>query len=305
MDSERRHELQDNALEQSLRKAPALLRDYGTYLVLAVIAVAAGWYWYNARSSEAVAKQDATSQALLNLSRTLGSAEQMGEFAAFMPPDELARRQSELTSEFDQYALVVTDNGQPAARAHLLRLQGDLAWAMATLPAASGNSASTQPSTQPAPATRPAADWLADARASYRKVVEQYPKQTADNLAALFGLAAVAEQDGKFDEAATFYDQLIARDDLGEATKSIAVQRKTLLSLLGVAPRLVAAEVPPASTQPAEIGDLMRMLPDGVDPAAGPATSPSLLPATTPAAAEVGEDAFLPPTATTSPATQP
>ena len=113
---------------------------------------------------------------------------------------------------------------------------------------------------------------------------ESGPVVAAGAIAALFGLAAVAEQERRFDDAGTFYDRLIARDDLGEATKNIARGRKELLPLLGVEPRLVAAAVPPPTsqpaTQPADLNDLMRLLPP---PASQPSTEPADEPATEPA----------------------
>ena len=288
MADDRRPEIDadENMLERSLRKTPEFFRDYGTYLLLGVIVLAAGWWWYNARLDAAAARDQNAAQALANLTRTLSTTQQLAQTAAFLPPDALARQQGELTAEFDANAAAVTSDGDAGAKSHVLRLRGDFAWTMATLPTPTGEGPpttrpTTEASTQPAPpvaaapATRPAADWLADARAAYNQVVEQYPRRTSDNLAALFGLAAVAEQEDRFDDAGGFYDRVLARDDLGDATKNVARQRKALLPMLGVNPRLVAAAPPPAATRPATqpitLDDLQRLLP----PASRSATEPA------------------------------
>ena len=268
----------ENMLERALRKSPDFLRDYGTYLLLGLCVLAAGWWYYNTRANAEAVRSQNTAQGLSNLARTVSSADAAKRTAAFQTPDNLARQQSELTSEFDANAAAVSGEGNAGAKSAVLRLRGDFAWAMATLPTPLADSpASTQPSTQPVPTTRPASEWLADAQSAYTQVVEQYPKQTADNLAALFGLAAVAEQEGRFDEAGKFYDQLLARDDLGEGTKAIARQRKALLPMLGQNPRLIAAAPPPPTSQPASqpamsLDDLRNLLPP---PATRPATEPA------------------------------
>ena len=196
----------------------------------------------------------------------------MAQFAAFLPASEMDKQQAQLAAEFDSNAAVVDETGDSGAKGHALRLRGDFGWIFATLPPSPPAPPSTQPSTQPVPTTRPSSAWLADARAAYEAVVADHAQQTADALGSLFGLAAIAEQSTEFGKARDYYDQILARDDLGDATRTVARRRRALLDVLGTEPRLVASKTPAAATQP-DIGDLLKLLPD-------PTTQPADQPAT-------------------------
>ena len=124
------HDLDDeNMLERALRKSPDFLRDYGTYLLLGLCVLAAGWWYYNSRAAAEAVRGQNTAQGLSNLARTVSSAEAAKRTAAFQTPDKLARQQSELTSEFDANAASVTGEGHAGgASRRVLRLRGDFAW---------------------------------------------------------------------------------------------------------------------------------------------------------------------------------
>ena len=252
-DSDRPLDPDANALERGLRRAPSFLAEYGSYLLLAaVLAVALVWFYNSRRDSEQL-QQQATSQALVNMARVVDGARQLRTFAAVLPSDDLDRRKAELASEFEAYApLAAEAAGDDGARAHGLRLRGDFGWIMATFPAGrpATRPAATQPAEDltPAPATRPAGSWLDEATAAYTQLIERYPGPAGDNLAALFGLAAVAEQRGDFDAAAGRYDAVMARPEYGESAKAAARDRKALLPLLGTRPYLAPPRPPETST---------------------------------------------------------
>lgn len=292
MDSERRHELEENSLARALGKAPSFLWEYGAYVLLGLAVVVSVFFYMRTRSSAELSKREAEAASLYNMNTALDRAKEARQFAAFLPPEELAARQEDAASEIQQWASIPSDSERPGVRAHALRLRGDMAWTLASFPPPRKPVPATQPASTTQPATRPATDlaggntrsaedWLADAEAAYSQVLKEYPDQTADVLAALFGLAAIAEQRGNFQGAVGFYDQIIARDDIGEGAHTLAERRKDMLQILRVNPRLGAPRTP--ATQPA--------------------TQPTTGPVTQPAAGPGDVEPLSPPT--TAPATQP
>ena len=315
MDAERRHELEQNTLAQALTKAPALFWEYGAYLLLGIAVIVALYFYFSTRSAAQIQEREGEAASLYNMASAIEQAERSRLEAVFLSPEEIIARQADATGDFRAYENLPATSDRPGVRAHALRLRGDLNWTLATFPEPAP--ATTQPATQPttAPAgdaaTRPAIDpttrpvlggadgleppseelWLDEAEAAYREVVEKYSTHTADVLASLFGLAAVAEQRGEFDLAVTYYDQVIERVDIGEGPEMLARQRKELANRLSLSPRLAPPTAPATrpATQPAEDIDL-GPAPFGPTSAtttpatpATPTTAPSTQPATQPA----------------------
>ena len=300
MESERRHELEENSLARAMRKAPELIWEYGAYALLAVAVVVAVYFYFRNRTVNAQLERQATAQGLYNMLDAVNGLERLRTMAVFVPAETLQQQTGELRANFETYAELANRSTDPGTLCHALRLRGDFAWAMATLPSPDAGDAATQPATGPStapvtrPATRPslmpATDWLAQAEAAYRQVVERYPKQTADNLAALFGLAAIAEQRGNFGAAGEHYDAVVARTDVSDAIKEVARQRKALLGHMTLAPRLAPPRAPatqPAATQPGDLMDtttrtmpadlqsaLDRLLPPTTEPTTQPGAEP-------------------------------
>lgn len=301
MDSERRHELDQNTLAQALTKAPTFLWEYGSYLLLAIAVIVALYFFFRTRSTSELQKREAESASLFNMTTAVEGARDARQFASFLSAKDVADRQAQVVAEFEQFADLPATSARPGVRAHAARLRGDLAWTLATFPAPRP-APPTQPTTGPStlPATRPSLEdvlsgandatartpeeWLQEAETAYREVVDNYSSHTADNLAALFGLAAVAEQRGDFKAAVGYYERLLARDDVGAGAKTLATQRKAMAGTLGMSPRLAPPRpVTQPSTQPTT-QSTTRPAPGEVDPSpAGLGPAPSTAPATRPA----------------------
>jgi tetratricopeptide (TPR) repeat protein len=288
MDSQRRHELEQNSLYQALAKLPTFAVEYGAYILLGVAVVVALYYFFHTRRTAAQQELEAEAVGVYSMVETVDAAEQFRRLAGFVTPEEMAQRQADFASDFEAFSLLPSTSERPGVKARALRLRGDFNWTLASYPeprSVASTSPSTQPSTQSStqPSTRgaddllfppttrqssPAEAYLREAEAAYREVLDTYPEQTADNMAALFGLAAIAEQRGQFAEAAKYYDRLVEREDAPEGSKSLARQRKGLLQTLALNPRL-AKSIPPA-TRPATV--------PSTQPATGPATGPATRP---------------------------
>lgn len=293
MDSHRRHELEHNSLYQALQRVPGLLVDYGSYVLLGLAVVVALYFFFRTRSTAVQQEREAEAVGLYSMAETVDAAQQFRRLSGFMSSEEVAARHSDLASNFEAYSLLPATSQRPGVRSRALRLRGDFGWTLATYPkprpagvgpstqpaTAPATAPTTQRATAPAPTTQPsqAEVWLGEAEAAYREVVEKYPGETADNLAALFGLAAIAEERGLFEDAARHYEALIARADASEGVKNLARQRKRLLGILAMNPRL-AKSLPPATLPAAQPTTLPTTLPTE-QPSAQPTTAPTTQPA--------------------------
>lgn len=291
MDSHRRHELEHNSLYQALQRVPGLLVDYGSYVLLGLAVVVALYFYFRTRSTAQQQEHEAEAVGLYSMAETVEGAQQFRRLAGFMTPDEVAARLADVSSDFEAYSLLPATSQRPGVRSRAARLRGDFGWTLATYPkprpvgiepATGPATQPSQPATAPAPTTQPsqAEIWLDEAEAAYREVIEKYPEQTADNLAALFGLAAIAEERGRFEDAAKHYEALIARGDASEGVKNLARQRKRLLGILAVNPRL-AKSLPPA-TLPAAPPTTLPATQTTPQPSTQPATETTTQPAAPP-----------------------
>lgn len=302
------HALHESALGRLMLKAGDVFRDYGNWILVALVAAAVLIWAYRLRQRSAAEADVAARQGIVALNDTVSAADNLRVLAPQFTADQLATRVSDLDQQLADM-LAITRDTSPAFEAHALRLQGDYYWTLATIPA-------------PLPATRPAgeypqlqekSDLLANAAAAYETVVNEYKDQQADVRAALFGLAAIHEEKGEFDAAAARYDQLLSQSNLPPVQRRVAEQRKRLLPRLSAQSRLAPPTTAPATppTPPAGRGVPFNDL--TLDsPEAPTADAPTTAPATRPAERDDGTlDSLLTrpdsptPTTPTTPSAQP
>jgi hypothetical protein len=184
---------------------------------------------------------------------------------------------------------ILNDASDKGIQSEALVEQGELAWALATFPELPA--ATTDRSLRPEK-ERP--ELLREAREAYQKVVDGYGDSPQSVAAARFGLAAIAENERKWDDAKAQYGAIAA---MGEATsesnrklaesklKTLDELRKPVL--IGEVPE--KPELPPIEPEPA------------TTPATGPATTSATTNATAPAAIKSPAATTRPSGATTRP----
>lgn len=297
------HALHESALGRLLLKAGDLFRDYGNWILVGLIAVAVLIWAYRLRQRSAAEADLAARQGITALNDTVAAADNLRVLAPSSTADQLATRVTALNQQLADMAAITRDTSPPL-EAHALRLQGDYYWTLATIPT-------------PLPATRPAGEYpelqakedlLASAAAAYETVISDYENQQADVRAALFGLAAIAEERGEFEAAAARYDELLALNTLPPVQRRVAEQRQRLLSRLSAQSRLAPPSTQPAATPSVPFSDIDLTPPATTQPATQPATQPTEG-AQGNAADEATLDTLLArpdsPTTPTTPATRP
>jgi hypothetical protein len=127
-------------------------------------------------------------------------------------------------------------------------------------------------------------EYLALATAAYQEVLSKYPDRPMSDIAAHFGLAAIAENGQKWDEAAEHYKAILDNPESSPAIKQFAAQRREQLATLKQPALLVKAPTTPLilTTQPATTQSSLP-LPAKTLATTRPSTQPSAAPATRPA----------------------
>jgi hypothetical protein len=238
MKSERRRELKANALIWHLQGLPEKIKKYQSQisLVVIVIALAAVLIQYRIRSAQdrLAAAQSAVSLAADDLSqlRNIGDNVRQLEYMLLSgkgDPGLFMKERDELYFDGVQHADDALQKGpdnQPLLKAHALLTKGDLNFEMANFPEMPG--AATQPALRPSESKD---DLLSAAADAYSQALQSYGDLSGIGVAARFGLAAVAENRGQWDEAQNQY-QAITGGDAAQAYKDYAKQRLDILPQL-------------------------------------------------------------------------
>ncbi len=226
--------LDDTALGRGVQRLPEYFKDYGNWLVVALLVLAALLWWNRLRGDTADQNRVAARVQLAEMERAVQLVRSLARVAPDMTADQVSEQVAELDGVMAQAGTIVQDAAEAdglLARAE--RLRGDYHWYVATLP-------TPRPSTRPADEVAPlpvAEDRLAEAEKAYRQTVEAFPEQGRNAYIAQFGLAAVAEERGNFEAARAAYDALLADDTLPPMPRSYAKLRKDFLDRLPAEPR--------------------------------------------------------------------
>ena len=246
MKAERRHELQQNTLDQALTRAPEAARKYGGVALLLVLAVAAGFLLIRYRINTTRQTQQIARENLATARTNIDQLEQLHLFVG-VPAQQLAevrkRWSDDARTAIDAVSSSATD---PKLLAEALVAKGDLNWAMAQM--GELPEAATQPSLrlESDPKTL-----LGAAESAYTEVLTQYADQKESVVAANFGLAAVYESLGNWDNARQKYQQILDDASVAEAFRTQAKFRLERVADWS-RPVLLAAATQPATQPSAE-----------------------------------------------------
>jgi tetratricopeptide (TPR) repeat protein len=273
MKAERRHELQQNTLDQALTRAPEAARKYGGMALLVVLAVAAGFLLIRYRINTTRQTQQIARENLATARTNINQLSQLHLFAG-VPGQQLVevrkRWSDDARTALDSITGSATD---PKLLAEALVAKGDLNWALAQM--------NDVPEAATQPSLRLDADpktLLAAAESAYTEVLTQHADQKDAVIAANFGLAAVYESLGNWDNAKQKYQQILDDANIAEAFRTQAKFRLERAADWSK-PVLLAAATQPA-TQPSASA-LLEGFTGASQPAAAPATQSTTVPAAT------------------------
>ena len=243
-----RGDLHESGLGRLMLRGGDVFRDYGNWIVVALVALAVIVWVYRLQSRAAEQAQVAARQGVYALAQVVGQAEALSVAAPALDAATVGERAGQIDTDFANAAAVLRESDDDAVAARGLRLRGDYHWNLARLPAprtVAADDGDAPPLPEPG-------DSLDSAAAAYERVVSEYPGQGRAVRAALFGLAAVAEERGDFDAAAARYGEVLDRPDLTPLEERTAQARRRLLAYLRPEPRLAPPATRPAS--PASLG---------------------------------------------------
>jgi hypothetical protein len=229
MKAERRRELKTNTLAQTLENFPLFWSMYGTKILIGVVAVLAIVLFVRSQITGARQTQldalnaQAEARAGLQNLQALSSAG-----AAFRDPRGAAEQRRTLADAIEKAVeQVLQDTKSEALKAEALVTRGDLNWNLATAP--DFMSTATQPATQPTAEEERLLDRAQQAYDAATRVAGAAPLTVTT---ARFGLAAIAEQRHRWNDARAAYDAIVndPRSDL--IFKAEAKGRLTALEVL-------------------------------------------------------------------------
>jgi hypothetical protein len=253
MKAERRHELQTNTLDRTLQNLPQFWRDHGSKVALVVIgvllAIVLTRMYFTNRAEKATRVAENLSLAR---SAVAGLRDTIFWSNERMSAADVKRRVEETRKDVDNSLNeVLNESSDPAQQGEANVLRGDLYYAIAMI--GEMPEATTQPNLRP---ERSPADLMRDAERRYNEVLQQAGSLPATLIArARFGLAAIAENQTKWDVAQSHYEAIKADSTLGSALRDQAQVRINLL-------------------QDAQKGRLIGR--PRTQPATGPATQPAV-----------------------------
>ena len=280
MKAERRHELKTNTLAHQLENLPEFGRQYGTKILLAIVAVLAivVFVRYQARAS-----REAREQAADTFAAALSGINNLDRIPNMLDGRAAAEQRKQVQEQAARAIQQVLDQSKDASlRADALLVRGDLNWKLATLPEIRG--AETQPSLRLAESDT---DLLEKARVAYEAAASADGARPLTVANARLSLAAVAEEQSKWDEARKHYEQLVADPRTPEPFKHDARVRSEELADISK-PILLGKP----ATRP--VAELPELGPPAPEPTTGATTTTSPATTTTAPAEEGPEPAETP-----------
>ena len=228
MKAKRRQELKTNELAQTLTQAREFMEKYGNYVIGGVVVVAvilSASVWYRRSLTDAHRRQWADYYALRQAD------------AQFITTPEGANFEALLTRHKD----LASSTSDSAVRLRTLEGLGTFCWSYAVL-------------SDPAPDAEEGSRALDEATNTYELIVRDFSddEQAAGN--ALLALAAIAEERGEFDQAATYYGRIDAEEKFADSV-FFALARDRLNSMDALRETIVFAPAPPPPEETADTPD--------------------------------------------------
>jgi hypothetical protein len=272
-----------------MSQALAFLNRYANQILIGVIIVLAVVVLirYRMGNSSAVASgaADSVTQARSQIERLKQIPQEFGQVSddelASMRTATIDNANSEL--KFAQSA----SSTDPKLAADVQLAYGDLYWTLANLPELPG--AATRPLLK---MEEDPNDLLTKAQTAYQTVVSQYASQSFAVAAARLGLAAIAENQGKWDDAATLFGAILSDPQTPDAFKFAAQASQQQLPQL----RHTVFIGTPATAPAPEANP---------ENAFAPTTAPAMGITRGPAAGPIPAMGPMPTTGMSAPATQP
>lgn len=219
MKSERRHELKTNTLAQGLGGLPVFWQQYGTKVLLGVVAVLAIILFIRMQRITAQQQREAAGEAYSAAVTGLASLQNLPMMVR--DPRAAADQARQLQTQVETAISQVLDTTEDdALKAEALVARGDLNWHMARLPgirppAPTPTTASTtSPSTTRASLFAPPTsanetdELLEKAKRAYDAAVRANGAKPVTVASARFGLAAIAEQRRQWEDARKQYEDV-------------------------------------------------------------------------------------------------
>jgi hypothetical protein len=202
MKAERRHELKTNTLAQGLEGLPEFWRQYGGKVLLGVVAVLAIILFFRFQAQNARATQERVGESYA--AAVMGIGNLQTTMAIRDPKIALEQRRQVQDQVETALQQVIEETRESAVKAEALVARGNLNWHLALMPAVRGSE--TQPSLKFAESK----DELLDkSRRAYEDAIATDGAKPVTIASARLGLAAIAEQRGKWDDARKLYDEII------------------------------------------------------------------------------------------------
>jgi predicted negative regulator of RcsB-dependent stress response len=222
MKAERRHELKTNTLAQGLGGLPMFWAQHGTKVLLAVVAVLAIVLFFRFQASSAKQRESNAAEAYAS---AVSAIDNLRGLQNIRDPRLASEQRRQIQEQADAgLRQVLDDTKDDTLRANALLAQGDLWWTLAHTH--DPGSAQTQPTSRPRASSE---DQLERAKRAYETAAIAPGAKPITINSALLGLAAVAEEQGKWDEAAAQYDKIRTHPSLPPAFKLEAQDRKASL----------------------------------------------------------------------------
>jgi tetratricopeptide (TPR) repeat protein len=275
MKAERRHELQTNTLAKALQDLPLYLRFHGNKILVGVIVLCVLVLLFRHRMNSAKENSQLSATGLTSARMGVNQLRVSDQ----MLPTEIARAEQRRTisnsvsQSIDDILNNTSDPDDAAIRAQALLLRGDLNWELANLPKLAG--ASTMPALA---LPQEPSQYLDTAAAAYEQVLSQYNDQKMAKGSALFGLAAIAENRGNWDNAIERYQAITKDEAIPQSFRNLAQQRLAMIPQIRK-PVYIGTF---SSTQPTTEPSTMESIVPFALPTTAPATAASPEPTTAP-----------------------
>jgi hypothetical protein len=227
MKAERRHELQTNTLDRTIQNLPQFWREHGSKVALAVIAVLLAivlvrmYFTNRAEKAARVAENLSLARsAIAGLRDTVFWSNER------MSAGDVKRRVEETRRDVDNSLNeVLNESSDPVQQGEANVLRGDLYYSLSMI--GEMPEATTQPTLRP---ERSPADLMKEAERRYNEVLQLAGTLPPGLIArARFGLAAIAENELKFDAAQSHYEAIKGDTSIGSAVRDTAQVRIALL----------------------------------------------------------------------------
>lgn len=228
MKAERRHELQTNTLDRTIQNLPQFWREHGSKVALAVIGVLLVVVLVRMYFTNRAEKSARTAESLsLARSAIAGLRDSIFWSNERMSAADVKRRLDEVRRDVDSSLNeVLNESSDPAQQAEANVLRGDLYYALYMI--GEMPEAATQPSLR---LDKSPEQLLKDAEARYNEVLQAGASLPPGLIArARFGLAAIAENQMKWDVAKSHYEAIKNDSSLAQALRDQAQVRISLLA---------------------------------------------------------------------------